>query len=98
METQIADAIHERRRLQIEYFPGLRTIEPHALGYSQDQNLLLRAYQTEGASASGEHESWKLFRLERVGSLQPTDEIFDGPRPQYNPDDMAMKGGIIARL
>lgn len=27
-----------------------------------------------------------------------TGEEFAGPRPQYNPDDSAMKGGIIERL
>lgn len=98
MTETIIDAIRNRRRIRFNYPPGLRIIEPHALGYSGDGDLLLRAYQTEGASASGEHENWKLFRLDRAGPMEPTEMTFDGPRPLYNPNDKAMKGGIIAAL
>lgn len=94
----VTDAIRNKRRLSLDYRPGQRTVEPHVLGYSSEGNILLRAYQTEGASASGEHENWKLFRIDRADTLSDSGEEFDGPRPGYNPDDSAMKGGIIARL
>jgi hypothetical protein len=58
----------------------------------------LRAYQTGGASKSGEHANWKLFRLEKIMSLTVTAAVFPGPRLGYNPNDPAMKNGIIARL
>jgi hypothetical protein len=61
-------------------------------------NLLLRAFQTEGASASGEPKNWKLFRLDRAERIDPTGSSFDGPRPKYQRGDAAMKGGIIAEL
>jgi len=98
MLALIKSAIAERRVISLHYDPGLRQIEPHCLGESSTGNLLLRAYQTGGASASGEHTHWKLFRLDRVGHLVLTDEVFPGARPEYNPDDKHMKGGIIARL
>ena len=98
MLTTIQDAIRNKRRLTLYYDPGQRTVEPHALGYSSEGNVLLRAFQTEGASASGEHHNWKLFRIDRMGNADDSGEEFDGPRPEYNPDDSAMKGGIIARL
>lgn len=98
MDTIIADAIRDRERLDFSYPPGNRLIEPHVLGRSGDGNLLLRAYQFAGASASGEHENWKLFRLDRVGHVSPSGQQFSGPRSGYNPNDRAMKGGIIERL
>jgi predicted DNA-binding transcriptional regulator YafY len=98
MLDTIKRAIIERKTLTISYHPGTRIIEPHCLGWSADGNPLLRAYQTEGASASGEHEHWKLFRVDRVLSGSICDKSFDGPRPLYNPKDKAMKGGVIARL
>ena len=98
MLTAITNAIASRSRLTINYDPGVRIIEPHAVGYSNDGNILLRAYQTEGASASGEHAHWKLFRLDRMAAANDNGGSFDGPRPDYKKGDKAMKGGIIAEL
>lgn len=97
MRTDIADAIRNRRRLHISYPPGERAVEPHVLGYGSGGQLLLRAFQTEGASESGDHHHWKLFRVDRVRSLSVGEE-FHGTRPNYNPNDSAMTGGIIERL
>jgi len=94
----IIAAIKSRSLVTFDYEPGERLIEPHAVGRSKDGNLLLRAFQVSGASASGEHVNWKLFRLDRMGHANDSGEFFDGPRPEYNPDDSAMKGGIIACL
>lgn len=98
MNSIICQAIRERRLLRLNYDPGSRTIEPHAHGESKDGNELLRAYQTAGASASGEHENWKLFRVDRITSLELLAERFAGPRTGYNPDDPAMKGGVFCHL
>ncbi len=98
MKNDIVVAIRTKRRLRIWYGPGERLIEPHALGYSTDRNLLLRAFQVEGASASGEHDDWKLFRVDRIKSEAPTNLYFDEPRPDYRRDEKAMKGGIIAQV
>ena len=93
----IASAITERRTIQLYYEPGLRIIEPHAVGYGSSGQVLLRAFQTDGASASGEHVNWKLFRIDRIVSLEITAAGFEGPRPEYKRDD-AMKRGIISQL
>lgn len=94
----IAAAIAKKLILKIVYPPGARLVEPHALGRSAEGNLLLRAYQAEGASASGEHQWWKLFRIDRAESIELNGGEFDGPRPEYKRGDRAMKGGIIAEL
>ena len=94
----ITAAINQRNVVRLTYPPGVRLIEPHAFGWSSDRKLLIRAYQTEGASASGEHAHWKLFRVDRAESIDLSGDIFDGPRPEYKRGDRAMKGGIIAEL
>lgn len=94
----ITNAIEGRKVLEILYPPGLRCVEPHAVGRSADGNLLVRAFQAGGASASGEHVHWKLFRLDRAGTVEDSGNTFAGPRPGYRRGDKAMKGGIIAQL
>ena len=98
MLEQIKVAISELKLLRIHYDPGIRLIEPHTLGRSSKGYLLLRAYQVEGASASGEHKHWKLFRLDRCRSCDDDGGSFGGPRSDYKRDDKAMKGGIIQEL
>jgi len=98
MRDLIARAISERRVLEVDYSAGLRYVEPHAIGYSSAGDVLIRAYQTEGASESGEHRWWKLFRLDRCRSVTLSELVFGGPRPEYKRGDKRMPGGIIAQL
>ena len=98
MFTVIRDAIRRRHLLLINYDPGHRIVEPHAFGESKDGNQLLRAFQVSGASLSNEHVNWKLFRVDRAISISLHTETFNGPRPDYNRDDKAMKGRIIEQL
>lgn len=94
----LTKATNSNKVVEIVYRPGRRRIQPHVLGLSKDRNCLLRAYQIEGASESGEHINWKLFRVDKIEAIEITDETFDADHPDYNPDDRVMKGGIIARV
>ena len=76
----------------------MRVVEPHALGYGSDGQLLLRAFQVEGASASNQSFNWKLFRLDRMRDARFNGRSFSAPRPDYKRDDPVMKRGIIAQL
>lgn len=96
--ADIRSAIQAIRCLLIDYDPGQRLIEPHALGYGSDGQLLLRAYQVSGASASGEHEHWKLFRVDRIRNISEDVAPSAAPRDGYKRGDRAMKGGIIEQL
>ncbi len=98
MLEQIKAAIRDRNLLRIDYHPGFRTVEPHTVGRGSDGHLLLRVFQRGGASASGENERWKLFRVDQMRSLVVLDEVFDGPHPGYRKGDKAMTGGIITEL
>ncbi len=75
MHELLIQAIRERMVLTLYYEPGERIIEPHAYGLSAEGKPLLRAFQTAGASASGEHENWKLFRVDRIKTIAPQERI-----------------------
>lgn len=96
--TDFAEAIRARKRVKIYYEPGERVIEPHCYGIGSNGQLLLRAFQVSGASASGEHAEWKLFRLDRMGPANDNGDEFNGPRPGYKRGDKAMKRKIIEEL
>ena len=88
-EPRIIGAIRGQVPLLLDYFPGVRLIEPHTYGYGHMGQLLLLAYQVWGASLSGRHTGWKLFRLDRAISL---DYAAEGPpeftrRPGFRWDD-----------
>lgn len=78
---------------------GYRDIEPVCVGYSKAGNLVLRAWDIEGAShthTTGEQPlpGWRLFRLDKIFTYKPTTRNFTEPRPNYNPTgDRSMRNG-----
>lgn len=91
----IIDAIRKRKVLIVNYQGdepggnGLRQIEPVCLGISKAGNRVLRAWDSEGASHTaylGKQPlpSWRLFRLDKILSANPTGDIYNEPRPNYN--------------
>lgn len=103
----VQDAI-KKRQVVIIYYDGdepggrgLRQIEPVCLGRSKRNNLVLRAWDEEGASHRGylgtrPMPGWRLFKLEKIMSFKPTGETFDTPKPNYNPNgDKSMNSVII---
>jgi len=94
---QIMDAIKTRRVCVIYYNgdepggKGLRVIEPVAFGLTKKGNPVLRAWDREGASHKAylgkkPLPSWRFFRIDRMEFIRPTQEIFNEPRPGYNPN------------
>jgi len=92
----VVKAIRERKRVIIYYEGdepggrGLRIVEPVCFGYSKSDNPVLRAWDIEGSSHRaylGEKPlpSWRMFRLDKIITLEPTTETFNEPRPDYNP-------------
>ena len=103
----IRDSISKKNKVIIYYTGdepggrGLRDIEPVCLGYSKAGNLVLRAWDSEGASHTaftGEQPlpGWRLFRIDKITMYRPTQEVFNEPRPNYNPNgDKSMTNVII---
>ncbi len=98
MNLLIKQAISEKKLLSVYYGPGYRTVEPCAYGAGTDGQHLLRAFQTSGASASGEHVNWKLFRVDRLRQISILDRSFLGGRPDYRRNDRAMTRGIFCQI
>ena len=104
---QIIDAIKNRRVCAIYYDGdepggrGLRVIEPVAYGLTKKGNPVVRAWDKEGASHTsylGEKPlpGWRFFRVDKMQFIRPTQEIFDTPRPNYNPNgDKSMERVFI---
>ena len=91
----VTDSIKKRQVVSIYYTgdepggKGLRIIEPVCLGYSKAGNLVLRAWDEEGAShtaRTGEQPlpGWRLFRVDKILTYKPTLDNFNTARPGYN--------------
>jgi predicted DNA-binding transcriptional regulator YafY len=70
---------------------GLRRIEPVCVGYSKAGNLILRAWDIDGAShtnTTGEQPlpGWRIFRLDKIFTYKSTPNKFNQVRPNYNPN------------
>jgi predicted DNA-binding transcriptional regulator YafY len=68
---------------------GYRRIEPVCLGYSKAGNLVLRAWDLDGASHTdtiGEQPlpGWRLFRADKILTYQPTTDNFTEVRDGFN--------------
>jgi len=79
---QVIDALNNRQGVLINYsdenasHPGKRYIEPYVYGLTKAGNPCIRAYQYYGDTKRGVPK-WKLFRLDRIDSWEPTQETFE---------------------
>ena len=80
---------------------GYRRIEPVCVGYSKAGNLVIRAWDLDGASHTasiGEKPlpGWRMFRADKIFTYQPTTANFTEMRPGYNPNgDKSMERVIL---
>jgi predicted DNA-binding transcriptional regulator YafY len=105
--SDVQDSIKKNKVISIYYDgndnggKGYRTIEPVCIGYSKKGNLVLRAWEREGSSWSAQNRGnnlpgWRLFRLDKIFTYQPTMDNFTEMRPGYNPSgDKSMERVII---
>lgn len=97
MNPKVCEAIKTRSIVEFDYHGEKRIVEPHCHGISKKGNEILRGYQIGGGTVSGDPSNWRLFNIEDVINLKITDETFDGPRTDYNPNDKGM-ASICCRL
>jgi len=90
--SQIISAINNRNVCTIYYEgdtisnPGYREIEPYVYGLSKRENPVIRAYQLEGKSDTPENmPGWRMFRVDRMVDFVNSGDIFNEPKPLYNP-------------
>jgi len=70
---------------------GYRTVYPVCLGRSKSGNLVLRAYDIEGASHRASLglkplPSWRMFRIDKTFTFNRTGEKFNELPQDYNPN------------
>ncbi len=80
----------EHRAVNFVYHGLRRTVEPHLVGIHEAGEALLVAYQTGGASQSGEVPGWRTFTTTEMDAVEIADKVFPGPRPGFNPGRHAM--------
>lgn len=80
---KVTKAIKDREAILITYndetktsHEGVRYIEPYVFGTTKAGNLCIRAYQYWGDTKRGVPK-WKMFRLDRILSWEPTGEVFE---------------------
>jgi predicted DNA-binding transcriptional regulator YafY len=97
IRSLIDQAIREKKVITIKYkdgpivLAGHRTIEPHAFGEATSGNEVVRAWLVDGISKTGRsgkspEPGWRLFRLDRIKSVELTEEEFK-TRSGYNSSD-----------
>lgn len=89
MKDEISDAISEKRMLELRYNGYLRTVEPHAYGRDKNGDQVLRCFQINGGSDSGERVGWKLLKVADAYAVHVLDQAFQ-QRPEYKRNDKAM--------
>jgi hypothetical protein len=92
MWTQTAcAALRSGHVLQLRYDGYTRDVEVHAVGFTQDDNAVMRVWQVAGGSDSNEPAGWKLLTLDEAVEAVVTTERSMAPRDGYNPADPIMK-------
>lgn len=98
MLQTLADAIQHKRVIEFIYDGCQRIVEPHAVGYSSQGNLLLRCYQVGGQSRSSPVPDWRLMTVAKIQNLGVVpNRHFTSPRDDYKRGDSAM-ATIYAQL
>lgn len=98
MNSEISSAIKNKQVISFQYDGGQRTAEPHYYGTGSAGQELLRAYQTSGASSSGNSEGWKLFKVDGMTSIEVTSNQFTSARSGYNSTSDKQIINLIAKL
>jgi hypothetical protein len=91
MWTQTAcAALRSGHVLQLRYEGYTRDVEVHAVGFTKDDDAVMRVWQVAGGSGN-EPVGWKLLRLDEAVEAVVTTERSMAPRAGYNPGDPIMK-------
>ena len=92
MWVQVAcEALRSGHVLELRYDGYARMVEVHAVGFTKEDNAIMRVWQISGGSASNEPVGWKLLRLDEATGAIVTHQKSLAPRPGYKPGDAVMK-------
>jgi hypothetical protein len=86
LNSDIANAIRDRRRLRFTYHGKPRLVEPQCYGIGHKGTELLRVHLIEGGN---QPEPW--FDVSKMDDLVVLGEGFSSPGPHYKRDDSAFR-------
>ena len=92
MNEVLVRAIRQKRKLRFVYNRKRRLAEPQCYGIGTSGNELLRVHQLQGGP-----QREPLFTVSKIVDLEPLNDVFDRPGPNYKKNDSAMKT-IFAQL
>lgn len=95
--SEACEAISSERRIRIRYSAAERIVEVHTVGFSRDEQPIMRAWQVRGGRSGSDQTGWKLFRLNDVEFATKLDEKSEAPRLGYKRGDPAISR-IICEL
>ena len=90
MDRRICAAIKNKNNLAFDYNGLPREIEPHAHGISSTGKEVVRGFQTDGQSSSGQL-GWRLWDVAKMESLRVCQSTFANARPGYVRGDSGMR-------
>jgi hypothetical protein len=91
-DNEIIKAIDGKYNVNIQYKdfenqpPSNRYIQIYTLGVLSNGLKAIRAYQISGGSKTKANGEWKIFRLDRIVGLYPTNMKFSKPISDYSPE------------
>ena len=91
MSVHVAcEALRSGHVLELRYDGYSRSVDVHAVGFTKEDNPVMRVWQISGGSVSNEPVGWKLLRLDEATEAVVTQRSL-APRPGYNPGDPVMQ-------
>lgn len=63
----------------------------HAVGFTKEDNAVIKVWQVAGGSVTNEPIGWKMLRLDEATGAIITKQGSLAPRPGYKPGDKAMQ-------
>src|SRR5664279_3427099 len=75
MNNTIITAIKNQEVLSLTYDGISREVEPHAYGFSNKGNELLRCYQISGGHHAERPHEWELLTVSKISALANTESF-----------------------
>src|ERR1700724_3677413 len=85
------EALRSGHVLELIYDGYSRFVEVHDVGFTDDDNPIMRAWQVSGGIGNDEPVGWKILRLAEASGAVVTRQAALVPREGYKPGGPAMK-------
>jgi hypothetical protein len=85
------EALRSGHVLELQYEGYSRLVEVHAVGFTEEDNPIMRVWQISGGIDKKEPVGWKVLRVDEATEAVVTHQKSLAPRPHYQPGDKEMQ-------